>query len=43
MSNTRATVARLLAVARWHWDATKITRHQQAICGLGIEALERAT
>ena len=38
-----ATVARLLAVAWWHWDAAKITRHQQAICGLDIEALERAT
>lgn len=38
-----ATVARLLAVAWWHWDAAKITRHQQAICGLDIAALEQAT
>jgi virginiamycin A acetyltransferase len=37
------TVARLLAVAWWHWDAAKITRHQQAICGLDIAALEQAT
>ena len=36
------TVARLQAVAWWHWDAAKITRHQQAICSLDLGALERA-
>jgi virginiamycin A acetyltransferase len=42
MRYDEATVARLLAVAWWHWDAAKLTRYQQAICGHDIEALERA-
>jgi virginiamycin A acetyltransferase len=37
-----ATVARLQAVAWWHWDAAKITRHQRIICSLDLAALELA-
>lgn len=37
-----ATVARLEAVAWWDWDAAKITRNVQAICGGDVAALERA-
>jgi len=37
-----ATVARLLAVAWWHWDAAKITRNLTAICGTDLAALEQA-
>jgi virginiamycin A acetyltransferase len=38
-----ATVARLLAVAWWNWDAAKITRNLAAICDTDLEALEQAT
>ena len=37
------TVARLLAVAWWHWDRERITRNLDAIRGADIEMLERAT
>ena len=37
------TIARLLAVAWWHWDRERITRNLDAIRGADIEALERAT
>lgn len=42
MRYDEAPVARLRAVAWWHWDAAKITRHLPAICGLDLDALERA-
>lgn len=42
MRYDEATVARLLAVAWWHWDAAKITRNLTAICGADLAALERA-
>lgn len=37
------TVARLLAVRWWDWDAAKITRNVRAICGSEVAALETAT
>jgi virginiamycin A acetyltransferase len=36
------TVARLLAIAWWDWDAEKLTRNVQAICGSDVAALEQA-
>jgi virginiamycin A acetyltransferase len=38
-----ATIARLLAVRWWDWDAAKITRNVRAICGSEVAALEAAT
>jgi virginiamycin A acetyltransferase len=38
-----ATIARLLAVRWWDWDAAKITRNVRAICGSDISALEEAS
>jgi len=38
-----ATIARLLAVRWWDWDAAKITRNVRAICGSEVAALESAT
>jgi virginiamycin A acetyltransferase len=38
-----ATIARLLAVRWWDWDAAKITRNVRAICGSEVAALETAT
>jgi virginiamycin A acetyltransferase len=38
-----ATVARLLAVAWWDWDAAKITRNLDAIRGADLAALEAAS
>ena len=38
-----ATIARLLAVAWWYWDAAKITRNLADICGTDLAALEQAT
>ncbi|HEX5819422.1 MAG TPA: CatB-related O-acetyltransferase [Gemmatimonadales bacterium] len=37
------TIARLLAVRWWDWDAAKITRNVRAICGSEVAALETAT
>ena len=37
------TIARLLAVSWWDWDAEKITRNVRAICGSDVAALEEAT
>ena len=37
-----ATVARLLAVAWWDWDAAKLTRNLDAVRGAEIDALEAA-
>ena len=37
-----ATVARLVAVAWWSWDADRITRNLDAIRGADLDALERA-
>lgn len=37
-----ATVARLQALAWWHWNAEKLTRNLPAVCGLDLDALERA-
>jgi virginiamycin A acetyltransferase len=36
-----ATIARLLAVAWWHWPPERIIEAEAAICGDDIEALER--
>ena len=38
-----ATIARLLRVRWWDWDAEKITRNVRAICGSEVAALEAAT
>ena len=38
-----ATIARLLQVRWWDWDAAKITRNVRAICGSEVAALEAAT
>ena len=38
-----ATIARLLQVRWWDWDAEKITRNVRAICGSEVAALEAAT
>jgi virginiamycin A acetyltransferase len=38
-----ATIARLLAVRWWDWDAAKITRNVRAICGSEVATLETAT
>jgi virginiamycin A acetyltransferase len=38
-----ATIARLLAVRWWDWNAAKITRNVRAICGSEVAALETAT
>ena len=38
----QATIARLLAVRWWDWDAAKITRNVRAICGSEVAALEAA-
>jgi virginiamycin A acetyltransferase len=38
-----ATIARVLAVRWWDWDAAKITRNVRAICGSEVAALESAT
>jgi virginiamycin A acetyltransferase len=38
-----ATVARLLAVAWWDWDAARLTRNLDAVRGADIDALERAS
>jgi virginiamycin A acetyltransferase len=35
-------VARLRAIAWWHWPAEKITRHLEAIVGADVEALAAA-
>ncbi len=35
-------IARLLAIAWWHWDAARITRHLGLIRALDIDALETA-
>ena len=37
-----ATVARLLAVRWWDWDADRLTRNVAAICASDVGALERA-
>lgn len=37
-----STVARLLAIAWWHWDVDKISRNLDAIRGADIDRLERA-
>ena len=37
-----ATIARLLALRWWDWDAERITRHLELLRGGDIEALERA-
>jgi virginiamycin A acetyltransferase len=37
------TIAGLLAVRWWDWDAAKITRNVRAICGSEVAALEAAT
>ena len=39
----QATIARLLQVRWWDWDAEKITRNVRAICGSEVAALEAAT
>ena len=38
-----ATIARLLQVRWWDWDAEKISRNVRAICGSEVAALEAAT
>ena len=38
----QSTIARLLAVRWWDWDAAKITRNVRAICGSEVAALEAA-
>jgi virginiamycin A acetyltransferase len=38
-----ATIARLLAVRWWEWDAATITRNVRAICSSEVAALETAT
>jgi virginiamycin A acetyltransferase len=37
-----ATIARLLAVAWWDWDAARVTRHLEKIVGSDLDALESA-
>jgi virginiamycin A acetyltransferase len=37
-----ATVARLLRIAWWDWDAARVTRHLEQIVGTDLEALEAA-
>jgi len=36
------TVARLLCIAWWDWDAARVTRHLEKIVGADIDALEAA-
>ncbi len=37
-----ATIARLLRIAWWDWDAARVTRHLEKIVGADIDALENA-
>ena len=37
-----ATVARLGAIAWWHWPVARILRHEAAVCGADLDALEAA-
>ncbi|MEM9910296.1 MAG: CatB-related O-acetyltransferase [Pseudomonadota bacterium] len=37
-----ATIVRLLAIAWWHWPISHILKHEAAICGADLSALETA-
>lgn len=38
-----ATIARLLQIAWWDWPIERILRHEAAICGADLKALEQAS
>jgi virginiamycin A acetyltransferase len=42
MRYDEASVARLLRIAWWDWDAARVTRHLAQIVGTDLDALERA-
>lgn len=42
MRYDEVTVARLLRIAWWDWDAARVTRHLEKIVGADIDALEAA-